>query len=343
MRASLLPILRCPRCRAEGSLTLTASRSDAREVREGEISCGACGGEAAIADGIVDMLWDAPDFVHREAAGLDRFADVMRADGWDRERILALPDVHLAYWYAQGRAMKDVLEMTSFAPGERLLDVGSNTCWASNIFARQGLDVIALDIASAELQGLRTAEYFLESGEVYFERLLSVMYDPALASGSMDYVFCCEVLHHNDHANLKRTLCELHRVLKPGGKLLIVNEPLRFLLRPKLDHGREVEQYEGNEHVYFLHQYLRAAHAAGFQIARPWLRGVPANARRLAPEHRFAGLERAVRSNPAGRVPIEANRIARYAWRHVIAGDRSMFLTCTKPASPEVPPGARHA
>jgi len=34
----------------------------------------------------------------------------------------------------------------------------------------------------------------------------------------------------------------------------------------------------------------------------------------------------------SGRGLIGANRIARYAWRHVIAGDRSMFLTCTKPS-----------
>ena len=134
----------------------------------------------------------------------------MRADGWDRERILALPDVDLGYWQSS-RARRSTRCSTrpTFGRAQRLLDVGSNTCWASNLFARRGLDVIALDIATTQMQGLRTADWFLETGEVYFERLLSVMYDPAVASESMDFVFCCEVLHHNDRANLRRTLREL--------------------------------------------------------------------------------------------------------------------------------------
>ena len=53
------------------------------------------------------------------------------------------------------------------------------------------------------MQGLKTADWFIETGEVFFERMLSVMYDPALASESVDYVFCCEVLHHNDVRHLQ--------------------------------------------------------------------------------------------------------------------------------------------
>jgi len=311
---------------------MTARVADEREVREGDLTCGACGGTFAIADGIADLLGDAPEYVGREAAGLERFAEVMRADGWDRERILALPDVDLDYWRAQRRAMRDVLDGTSFQPGERLLDVGSNTCWASNIFARRGLDVIALDIATAQMQGLRTADWFLESGDVYFERVLSVMYEPAIASDSLDYVFCCEVLHHNGPENLRRTLREMYRVLRPGGRLFIVNEPLRFLLRPKFDHAREVAEFEGNEHVYFIHRYLLAVRAAGFHVARPWMRGVPADgAMRLAAAHRLARAEHVLRDRAAGRALIAANRVARYLWRHAIAGDRSLFLDCRKP------------
>ena len=311
MREPVLRLLRCPRCQAERSLGLTAHASDEREVRDGDLTCARCNGEFEVADGIINLLHDPPEFVAREAAGLERFADVMRADGWDRERILALPDEDQGYWHAQRLAMNHLLGKEDFQSGQTLVDVGSNTCWASNIFARQGLDVIALDIATAEMQGLRTADYFLETGEVYFERLLSVMYDPALASESVDYVFCCEVLHHNDRANLRRTLRELYRVLRPGGKLFIVNEPMRFPLRPKLRHAEEVAEFEGNEHVHFFHRYYRAVRAAGFEVARPWPRAGP-------------GPGRAVR---------EIRRATRGAWPHVVAGDRPLALDCTMPTT----------
>ena len=178
-----------------------------------------------------------------------------------------------------------MLQRSSLKPGERLLDVGANTCWASSVFASLGLDVVALDIAAAELQGLRTADYFLQSGEVFFERVLSPMYAPALADGSMDHVFCCEVLHHNDREHLRRTFHELHRVLRPGGRLFVVNEPMRFPLRLKRDHALEVAQFEGNEHVYFLHEYRAAARRAGFRVSIPAFAAARARATLdLAPE-----------------------------------------------------------
>jgi SAM-dependent methyltransferase len=259
--------------------------------------------------GIADLLPEPPGFVRRERAGLERFAEVMRADGWDREKVLALPDVELPYWHGQRRALLELLERAAPQPGRRLLDVGANTCWASRIFAERGLEVIALDISAGELQGLACADYSIATGAAFFERLLSVMYEPALASASVDYVFCCEVLHHNDGPHLRRTLRELWRVLRPGGSLFVVNEPMRFPLRPKLDHGREVAQFEGNEHVYALHRYWLAARRAGFRVSLPAL----------------------VQARAAGRAG-ERRASARWAWRNLIRGDAPLAMDCAKPA-----------
>jgi SAM-dependent methyltransferase/uncharacterized protein YbaR (Trm112 family) len=312
MRESLTSVLRCPSCRTDGALRLAAThKSDDREVREGGLSCARCGGDFPIVDGIAELMPYPPEFVVRESAGLDRFAEEMRADGWDRERILALPDVDLPYWQGQARAMRALLETVAFVPGRRLLDVGSNTCWASNIFAARGLEVVALDISSNDLQGLRAADHFLDRGDVFFERMRSVMFAPALASESMDYVFCCEVLHHNDSAHLERTLHELYRVLRPGGRLLVVNEPLRFPLLLKRDHGCEVAQFEGNEHVYFLHQYYFAARRAGFKITIPALRKS---------------------QDPANSSLKSFYRFGRSLWRNLISGDTALMMDCTRGA-----------
>jgi SAM-dependent methyltransferase len=267
MRKDFLPMLRCPRCRAEQRFSLTVRSETAREVREGTVTCDACRQAYAITDGIVDLLHDPPDFVRREAAGLDRFAERMRQDGWGREKIRALPNIQDGYWYTQGTSLNQLLHEVPFQPGERLLDVGSNTCWASNKFAERGLEVIALDIATTEMQGLKTAEYFFEQDKVYFERVLGTMFDVPIASGSLDYVFCCEVLHHNDAVTLKRTFRECYRLLRPGGKLLVINETMKFLMDLKRDHAHEVAEFEGYEHTFFFHQYYLAARRAGFRLS----------------------------------------------------------------------------
>jgi SAM-dependent methyltransferase len=279
-------------------------------VRKGQLRCARCDERFAIADGIVELLFAPPRFVLRERAGLERFAEVMRADGWDRERIRALPDVDLPYWHGQRRGVDALLKRVSLQPGARLLDVGSNTCWASRLFAARGLEVIALDIATTELQGLRTADLLIGEDEVFFERVLSTMFAPALAAESVDYVFCCEVLHHNDSRYLRRTFRELHRVLRPGGLLFVVNEPLRFPLRMKRDHGVEVAQFDANEHVYFLHEYYLAARRAGFDVS-------------------VVSLAEAGHGATAGGALRAGGRAA---WRQLIRGDVPLSMDCTKPA-----------
>jgi SAM-dependent methyltransferase len=227
--------------------------------------------------------------------------------------------------------MRYVLGTVPFRACERILDVGANTCWASNILARHGLEVVALDITATELQGLRTADYFLERGEVYFERVLATMFDPAFVDASFDYVFCCQTIHHNDPENLRRTLRELHRILRPGGRLLMMNEPLRFPLRLKRDHATDVAEFEGHEHVYFLHQYWRAARAAGFEVVFPGVRAAAYGLRRgdgpvPAPQGHLAPLKAFLRRHAAGRRLIHGYRIVYYWWKHAVAGDANLDL-----------------
>jgi len=244
---------------------LTARQSNANEVREGVLVCRACHEEFAVHRGVAHLMSAPPEHVEREAAGLERFAEYMRADGWDRDKIRRLPDIPDGYWYVQARSMHQLLTTVNFQPGQWVLDVGSNTCWASNHLATRHLHVIALDISTAELQGLYTSDYFIEDGTSYFERVLGSMYDMPLASGALDYVFCCEVLHHNDSDSLRETFREAFRVLKPGGRMLIVNETLKTLTDRVGVHTEGVAEFEGYEHAFWARQYRREAIRAGFR------------------------------------------------------------------------------
>lgn len=337
MRSELTPILQCPACSGERPLTLDVVRRDALETREGTLRCPACGAAYTVERGIAMLLHEPFRNVLEEAAGLERFAARMREQGWDGERIKQLPDVDLDYWWVQGRSMIQLEELIDFQPGERLLDVGSNTCWASARFAGLGLDVVALDISTTDLQGLDTARYFLDEG-IYFERVLASMRELPFAAGQFDYVFCCQVLHHNDRRELRRTFAEIYRVLRPGGRLLMVNETLRTLRSPgPASVPEDVVEFEGNEHSHWALGYRREARRAGFatETLDPWYRPfffdpdvVPRGGSMplLGPL-----LRRAVRRSR----DIAVVRGAYRAWLNNVWGGVSMNMIATKPSHQE--------
>lgn len=321
--------LRCAVCRCDRTLRLHARESDEHEVREGSLVCSACGASQPVRRGVAHLLVDEPEHVAREAAGLARFAELMRADGWNRERVRQLPNIDDGYWYVQGASIHQLVNTVRFAPGDSLLDVGSNTCWASNFFAVRGLNVVALDIATPELQGLYTADYFIMDGTSYFERVLGSMYDMPIASGSLDYVYCCEVLHHNDSDTLRRTFEECFRVLKPGGKVLVVNETLKTKHDPVGVHAEAVAQFEGYEHAHWALQYRTAAMRAGFatQLIEPsyhWFFREDSHGPRPSLRDWRARVQYELRTRPWGRR-------AYLMWINHIAGGVAFGMIATKP------------
>ncbi len=334
MKAELVQRLRCPACGRDSALVLDCDESDDREVREGILRCMVCDTEFMVRRGVAELLHDPPAHILAEAAGLERFAERMRTDGWDREMVRRLPDVGPDYWWVQGRSMDQLLSMIPFRLGDRILDVGSNTCWAANRFAEQGLQAIALDIATVELQGLYTAECFIDDGHVFFERIVGSMDSIPLASGSLDYVYCCQVLHHNDLTSLRRTFYEIFRVLRPGGRLLMVNETLKTLRDPNGVHLEGVEEFDGYEHAHWALRYRWEAIRAGFttEVAEPHYRPFFGDPRAIP---RGAGVPlfgSAVRR--AGGI-LRSSGIARkmyLSWLNHVWGTVSMNMIATKPS-----------
>jgi SAM-dependent methyltransferase len=306
--------------------------SDERETRDGWLRCRCCQLERPVHDGVADLMLSSSPEVSAEAKGLERFAQAMRADGWDRTRVLGLPYEPSGYWFVQARTMERLLETVPFAAGQSILDVGANTCWATAIFAGIGLRAVALDISMVEMQGLRTADWWFEDRRTYFERVLAPMSALPFADNSFDWVFCCEALHHNDGRRLTGALREMHRVLRPGGSLLVANEPLRWPTDLKHDHGAEVAQFDGNEHVYFFFQYMWKAWRAGFdriRITEPafdvFFSHDPLH---LTLEATTLGSLKLAVINIARRQPL-ARRL-RMWWRYLMGPQVSLQMVCTK-------------
>jgi ubiquinone/menaquinone biosynthesis C-methylase UbiE/uncharacterized protein YbaR (Trm112 family) len=331
VKRELLALLRCPSCHC-GELQLTDETNDGREIRQGRLTCQVCQAERSVSDGVADLMLDPPAEVVAEAEGLKRFAEEMLRDGWDRDRVLRLPYEEHGYWFGQAKAMERLFKRVPFTPGQSILDIGANTCWASATFARAGLRTVALDISMTEMQGLRTADWWFERQGTYFERVLAQMSDLPFADGSFDWVFCCEALHHNDRLRMTETLREIRRVLRPGGSLLIVNEPLRWPSDLKRDHASEVAQFEGNEHVYFFLEYLRSAWRAGFrrlQLMEPLLDAF------------FSGepIHLTSAASVLGSLKLAAINVARQRaslrrahvwWRYLLGPNVSLQMICTK-------------
>jgi SAM-dependent methyltransferase len=332
VKAEFVEQLRCPACRRDHVLRLCVDQRDEQEVREGLLHCYSCRTEFTVHRGVIELLHEPPEHILAEAAGLERFAEQMRADGWDRELVRRLPDLEHGYWYVQARSMHQLLTTVPFEPGQSILDVGSNTCWAANHFAERGLRAIALDIATPELQGLYTAEYFIDDGEVFFERVLGSMDAIPLASSSLDYVYCCEVLHHNDPAGLRRTFAEIFRVLRPGGRLLMVNETLKTLSDPSGVHVEGVEEYEGYEHANWALSYRWEATRAGFftEVTEPHYRSFFGDSELIIPPGASRLKTIASRLGFALHGSALARRIY-LAWLNHVGGGVSMNMIATKP------------
>jgi len=154
-----------------------------------------------------------------------------------------------------------------------------------------------------------------------------------LASRSVDYVYCCQVLHHNDLDSLRRTFSEIFRVLRPGGRLLVVNETLKTLRDPSGVHDEGVEQFEGYEHAHWAARYRWEATRAGFltEVTEPHYRPFFGDAE-LPPDPARRGLSALARQLGFALRHVGIVRRLYLAWLNQGGGGVSLNMIATKPA-----------
>ena len=143
-----------------------------------------------------------------------------QAEEWDRIRAMHAPD-------AQVEAA--VLGMLGDAPVQALLDLGAGTGRMLELLAPLAARAVGVDLSPAmlnlarariEQKGLRNVQ--LRHGDIYA---------PPVERGAYDLVVIHQVLHFLDDPG--RALAEAARLLRPGGRLLVVDfaaheeEPLR--------------------------------------------------------------------------------------------------------------------
>lgn len=107
--------------------------------------------------------------------------------------------------------------ITTMKAGKSVLEIGSGIGLDTYTLAKQGLDVVAVDLTHV---GVATARRrFLRHGMSGSFAMADAGYLP-FADNHFDYVYSFGVLHHA--ADTAKTITEVYRVLKPGGEARIM-------------------------------------------------------------------------------------------------------------------------
>lgn len=272
MRAELIPLLRCP----ESQAPLHLEGEPQPWIEEGTLVC-ADGCRYPITRGmphiyINDALWQPKA---REAVGwITYHQDHQIYDQTGVEIDFQLPFFPHDPWIDIAHQFNIALELVQPQSGEWVLDVGAGRSWAAKQFAMRGCQAVAVDIVDDDQVGLGRSRALMAQANVVYDALIADSERLPFAANSFDLVFCSAALHHT--TNLDRLVGQIGRVLKPGGRMVAINEPCvedasddallrRTVLAEELAYGI-------NETRPRLDDYRRALRVAGLREQRlfPW-------------------------------------------------------------------------
>jgi ubiquinone/menaquinone biosynthesis C-methylase UbiE len=141
-------------------------------------------------------------------------------------------------------------------PGAVVADVGAGSGFMTLLFAQmvgpQG-KVYAVDINPGLLDYIRTRAQ--QQGLENIQTILADEKDSRLPPHSVDLVFLCDTYHHFEYP--RETMASIHRALKPGGQLVLVE----FHRHEGHSPDWVLEHVRGNEQ-----QFVREITAAGFEL-----------------------------------------------------------------------------
>lgn len=117
---------------------------------------------------------------------------------------------------------KEIVAACEIKPGQKVADIGAGTGLFTRLFAaavgKEGR-VVAVDIAQKFLDHIaRTSR---EANLANVDTLLGKPDSTELPADSIDLVFICDTYHHFEFP--KKTLGSLHRAMKPGGRLILID------------------------------------------------------------------------------------------------------------------------
>jgi len=266
---NILKKFKCPNCGFD-ELRFGKLSQDQSGLPDGTLLCPHCDRSYEIEDGIINLVSNLTPEMSLEDAAHKRSSDEdNRDDAW----LLGLPDSHIE---KQGNErnrqyvrsnwslfcqMKDAL---SLSLGDEVLEIGAGVTWATRYIAKEGYDCTALDLTTHMYRGLRSARVYFEHDGIYYNLIRGIMEKLPFKDGTYDKIFSIAALHHS--SDLRKTFSEINRVLRPGGRAVIVDSTagwwVKIAYRKHIEEMRE--QWGLNDHQFSLTEWLSAARVAGF-------------------------------------------------------------------------------
>jgi SAM-dependent methyltransferase len=166
------------------------------------------------------------------------------------------------YDSAEWRAIRSLLP----SPPGSALEIGAGRGIASYALAMDGWEVTALEPDPSNVVGLGAIRDLIKETGVSLKLICDWGESLTFEADSFDIILCRQVLHH---ARDLRALCrEIHRVLRPGGKLYAVREHVlsRNSDLEKFLNAHPLHHRYGGEHAYLLREYIEAIESAGLIV-----------------------------------------------------------------------------
>lgn len=120
------------------------------------------------------------------------------------------------------QARHEIVRAAALQPGDDVVDIGAGTGLFTMLLAESvgpTGSVVAQDIAPVFIEHL--AKRVREAGATNVRVVQGKANSIELPAGSVDVAFLCDVYHHFEFP--RSTLRSIHRALKPGGRLVIVD------------------------------------------------------------------------------------------------------------------------
>ena len=160
-----------------------------------------------------------------------------------------------------------------FSREHPLLDLGCGTGASTEFYSKKGFKVIAYDLSREMLEKVK--ERNLKNKPILVKGIAEEL---PFKDKYVGQIFCSGSFHHFD--NKLKSLKEMHRVLKPGGKVLILennNKSLHRYLIPravrnkmqpkfKKKYGESVHEQEGREKELSIEDYIKIISKTNFKI-----------------------------------------------------------------------------